>query len=424
MKNNMVFWLIILYGAGLFSLSWFIEIDVGLKMILSGVMIALGAIYFGFYGGLITAGFTTLLGIVYGVHWLFEVSPTGVLGMVLVYFLLGAVGGYYRDLWHAKQLALNESREREAATQKSLDRERSKLHTYLNESELMIVILNPLGQIHYINNKGCELLGYTKRTALLGLNWFETFLLVSERERYSKLFKDALESGEVPGDLKFIETHIVTKEKTKRLFRFKNAILKDDAGEPFGLLSTAEDITNARETEDFLVESEIKLRKITSAAQDGIIMINNQGRISFWNPAAENIFGYEEQEVLGCKLYDMIAPDNHEGQLKTVLEKWRNNGEIHTRQPLQTEAMRKDGHTFPMEMSLATLVNQGELYAVGVVRDVTEREKMEAAIKESEEVFRNLAENIPGVVYFSHYDDVFSKIYLNDTIEEITGYPK
>lgn len=132
-------------------------------------------------------------------------------------------------------------------------------------------------------------------------------------------------------------------------------------------------------------ESEEKFRKITESAQDAIIMMGADQRISFWNRAAERIFGYAVDEVIGQKLHDLIVPEAARRRFMQGFPHFQDCGEgpiIGRVQELA--ALRKGGEEFPVEISVAATQLSGRWHAIGIVRDITERKKALAELQHSE----------------------------------------
>ncbi|TAN37556.1 MAG: PAS domain S-box protein, partial [Nitrospirae bacterium] len=135
---------------------------------------------------------------------------------------------------------------------------------------------------------------------------------------------------------------------------------------------------------NLLSQSEQKNRAMTTTANDAIIMMDEAGNISFWNPAAESIFGYSAEEVLGRYMHDIIAPDHYRGDYEKGLQAFRESGRGSVvGQTTEMTAKRKDGTEFPVELSLSALQMMGRWQAVGIVRDITQRKLAESRILES-----------------------------------------
>lgn len=133
-----------------------------------------------------------------------------------------------------------------------------------------------------------------------------------------------------------------------------------------------------------LHESEEKFSSICATAQDAIIMLDQRCNISYWNPAAEKIFGYSRDEALERDLHELLAPERFREAFRHGFERFRLTGEGDavgkTRELI---GLRKDGTEFPMELSISAVRLQGCWSAIGFVRDISERKRIEQAMRES-----------------------------------------
>jgi PAS domain S-box-containing protein len=136
-----------------------------------------------------------------------------------------------------------------------------------------------------------------------------------------------------------------------------------------------------------LQESEDKFRAIATTAADAIIVMNNRGRITYWNPAAVKMFGYTPQEILGRELHALLAPPAfHENYVKGFEHFVRTGTGPAVGTTREFTALRKDGTEFPMEVSTSAVELGGEWNAVGIVRDITERKKTETELVKIEKL--------------------------------------
>lgn len=140
-------------------------------------------------------------------------------------------------------------------------------------------------------------------------------------------------------------------------------------------------VTNLKQIKVELEKSQNQLQAIIHNAMDGIITINEAGEILGFNPAAEQIFGYKQQDILG-KNVNILMPEPTRGEHDGYIERYINTGEakIIGVGGREVVAVRKNGEQFPMEVSISEMVLGGMKYFVGIVRDITERKQAEQKI--------------------------------------------
>ncbi len=136
-----------------------------------------------------------------------------------------------------------------------------------------------------------------------------------------------------------------------------------------------------KQVDEALFASETRMRSITDSAHDAIIMMDEKGLVTYWNPAAERIFGHSKEEAMGMVLHSFIVPDNyresHHIAFPIFLQTGLGNAIGKT---LDLEGLRKDGSIFPVQLSLSTIQIDGKWNAIGILRDTTEQKKTEAAL--------------------------------------------
>ncbi len=135
-------------------------------------------------------------------------------------------------------------------------------------------------------------------------------------------------------------------------------------------------------------ESEKSYLAITNAAVDAIIMMDNRGKITFWNPAAAKVFGYSPTEALNKDLHNFIVPAEYVSSYKSSLMKFFSSGEGKLfGQTIEVKGLHKNGHKIPIELALSKLQIKNKWHAIGIIRDITARKLIE---QEKEEISQHL----------------------------------
>ncbi|MEG8947695.1 PAS domain S-box protein [Rosettibacter firmus] len=198
--------------------------------------------------------------------------------------------------------------------------------------------------------------------------------------------------------------------------------LIDSEGNIKGVLGTYEDITERKLLEESLRIRESQLRTTLYSIGDGVIAVDADGMITMMNSVAENLTGWKENEAIGLPLEEVF---------NIINEETRNKVENPVRRVLRegivvglanhTVLISKDGREFPIADSGAPIFddNKNIIGVVLVFRDQTEERKIQKAIKESEEKFRELSESALVGVYLIQ-DNVFK--YVNPSLAKTFGY--
>jgi len=161
----------------------------------------------------------------------------------------------------------------------------------------------------------------------------------------------------------------------------ENVYSKHDIQFLYSAASTIAIAIERKQAEAVLRESENILRSITDSAHDAIIMIDAEGLISYWNPAAERIFGYTRSEAMGMNLHNLIVPPRFHQSHNTAFPIFQVTGQgAAVGKTLDMESQRKDGNEISIQFSLSAIQINNSWHAVGVLRDVTDQKKIEQAL--------------------------------------------
>ncbi|MBF0470189.1 MAG: PAS domain S-box protein [Gammaproteobacteria bacterium] len=156
--------------------------------------------------------------------------------------------------------------------------------------------------------------------------------------------------------------------------------------EIIGWVTVFQDITERKQAEMALRESEERFRQVASAAQEAIITIDEAGEVVFWNHGAEMAFGYSEREIIGSSLTKIMPPELRAGH-SIGLEHAKNRGELkHQGEALELPAIRKDGRKITIEIAISTWLSAGNRFFTAIGRDITEKKTILQELAQAKEV--------------------------------------
>jgi PAS domain S-box-containing protein len=152
-----------------------------------------------------------------------------------------------------------------------------------------------------------------------------------------------------------------------------------------GFTKICRDITQRKEAEIAVREAAVRLKAIVDTAVDGIITIDENGVVESMNLAAERLFGFGRDEVIGSNV-KMLMPDPYRHEHDGYLAAYRNTGQKRIiGSGREVVGLRKDGSTFPMDLAVSeTLLGTRRIFT-GIVRDITERKRLEEELKSADE---------------------------------------
>lgn len=294
---------------------------------------------------------------------------------------------------------------------KSLDKNYYELVENVNS---IIAKFDHDGKIISMNKYGLDFFGYSL-SELIGKRWDET--IVPKYDSTGRKLENL--ASEILKDLDKYGINInenIKKNGERVWIHWTNKPIFDDIGNVLYILSVGNDITDNIRLHRELIDSEQKFKAICNSAQDAIILIDNDGNIIYWNNSAENIFHYSEGEVLGKNLHKLLAPEKYHVNHFSAMEKFKATGEGNAiGKTLDLTALRKNGEEFPIELSLSAIKIKDKWNAVGIIRDTSERKKIEKLLKERTEALEKSNKELEEFAYIASHD-------LQEPLRMISSY--
>jgi PAS domain S-box-containing protein len=270
----------------------------------------------------------------------------------------------------------NDITERRRAAE-DLERAKTFSDKLINTANVIILGLDPDGNINIFNQMAETITGYT-RDELVGRNWFQTLV---PRDRFPEVWQEfgRLTEGGLPS---VFENPILTKDGTERRIMWQNSQIFAD-GKVIQTISFGNDITEHRNAEEALRRSEERYRDLVENALDIIYTHDLDGRYTSINSAVERITGYTIDESLTMQITDSVAPEQIEKAKEMIGAKLA--GKEVTAYEL--EIIAKDGRRVPVEVNTRIIYEKGEPVGVqGIARDITERKHLEEQLRQSQKL--------------------------------------
>jgi PAS domain S-box-containing protein len=171
-----------------------------------------------------------------------------------------------------------------------------------------------------------------------------------------------------------------------------------------------QEIVGRRRVEEALRESEIRFRRVTEAAFEGLA-VTEWGRLIDVTGKLAKLFGYERSELIGKSIAELIAPNVRNDTLTKILSGYS--------LPYESICLKKDKTVFSVEVCGKNYSSKGRVLCVTAIRDITRRKMAEKVLQESESKYKTLTENsLTGI--FIHQNGKF--IFVNDKFAEMHGY--
>jgi PAS domain S-box-containing protein len=296
----------------------------------------------------------------------------------------------------------------------------SLLLSLINNAPGMVYRGHPDWSLSFIGAEVGPVTGYSAEEFMSGAaRWKEIIHpddLACVKESYRKAVKERSKFLRV-------EYRIRHKNGSIRWVADRRQLMYDETGSFDYVDGLLLDITERKETDRRLAESEYRFRTIADLAVNGMLTADSKGNIDFFNRAAERLFGYASEEVVG-KNVTMLIPERYWNAHKAGLERFLKTGETQVvGRTVVLNALRKDGTEFPIELSLGTWGPREAPFFSAIVRDITERKRAEVALRESEKMFRGIFDAAnDGILIPKVSTKKF--VEVNDAICEMLGYTR
>ena len=265
-----------------------------------------------------------------------------------------------------------------------------------------------------VNPAGLALYGY-RREDVIGRTFPKTMPQAYVRERLQMVRRA------MAGETTHVETTVLRPDGTT--FDADLRVLPFVQRGQAHALAVVRDISERRRRERELQRSEARLRATVEAAFDAVVGMDSDGLIVEFNAAAERVFGHRREDVFGRPLAEMMLPKRHHDAYEREMRNLRaSGGGPMAGRLVETKMLRADGSEIPVELAMSVaVVPEGNIF-VGHLRDITERQRADQALRDSEEQYRAIFNASADALVLRAAD--FSIVDVNATYEAMSGYSR
>lgn len=265
----------------------------------------------------------------------------------------------------------------------ALKRERDRAQLYLDLAGVMFLALDTQGTILMTNRKTCEILD-CRENSIVGLNWFEHFLPEEVREEVRRVFQQLMNNEVEP--VEYVENLVCCRGGREKVIAWHNTVLRDDIGNIIGTLSSGEDITERKRSEQALRDSEQQYRQLVETLQEGVWVIDKQAKTSFVNPRMAEMLGYEVEDMRGRSVFDFMGAEARQQCEHYLQRRYQGIAEQH-----DFEFRRRDGSLLYASLETSPFFDKEGNYAgtLAAVADISARRQAEEALRRNERELEN-----------------------------------
>ena len=270
---------------------------------------------------------------------------------------------------------------------------------FFDKAHDLIHFISPEGTILYVNQSWSKTLEYPQEE-IQGSSVYD-YVIEDDRDNFKSYHQNVINGG-----IADVETVVRLKTKSGNIVSLEGFIsLRKDGDTPLYTRGIFRDITARLENEERLKERELYMHTLLRHAPDAVVVIDQEGKITFWNPKAEMLFGWSKEEVLGTLLSSSIIPINYRSAHNEGMKRLMATGEAHVlNKNIEITALNKAGSEFYISLTISQTEQGDKKFFIAFIRDISKQKANEAELENKRKQLEASNQQLEQFAYVASHD--------------------